>query len=94
MYRQSRASLRQNLEQTQRHTVPCDPSSLGTDPWSSGQSQIDHCNTKLDLGSVHNREVTGREIVLGHGFTVDQSVGTVRVAGTPGISETAQTDGG
>ena len=46
-----------------------------------------------DLGSV-KLQLADWEIVLVHGFTVDQSVGTVRVAGAPGISETAQTDGG
>ena len=44
----------------------------------------------MDLGSV-KLQLADREIVLGHGFTVDQSVGTVRVAGTPEYSETTQT---
>ena len=61
------------------------------DPWSRWSVLYD--SEPLDLGSVHNREVTGREIVLGHSITVDQSVGTVRVAGIPGYSETTQTDG-
>ena len=47
----------------------------------------------MDLGSV-KLQIADREIVLGHSITVDQSVGTVRVAGTPGYSETTQTDGG
>ena len=41
----------------------------------------------MDLGSV-KLQIADREIFLGHGFTVDQSVGTVWVAGTPEISET------